>query len=102
MDVVKSDRRDSLAGTPGSAETADRLLSQEVLPEVELEDGDVEQPRCPYCTSLDITFETINQKVGFASILVAVPIPIPKNRWKCHACGREWKDSSQQISSDLV
>ncbi len=88
---------------PEDAETAERLLSQEVLPAIELEDGNVfEQPRCPYCRSLDITFEAINQKVGFASILVAVPIPIPKNRWKCHACGREWKDSSQEISSDLA
>jgi hypothetical protein len=87
---------------PEDAETAERLLSQEVLPAIELEDGNLfEQPRCPYCMSLDITFEAINQKVGFASILVAVPIPIPKNRWKCHACGREWKDSSQETSSDL-
>jgi hypothetical protein len=87
---------------PEDAETAERLLSQEVLPAIELEDGDVfEQHRCPYCTSLDITFEAINQKVGFASILVAIPMPIPKNRWKCHACGREWNDSSShEISSD--
>ena|ERR1700722_10190281 len=88
---------------PEDAETAQRLLSQEASPTIELEDGNVfEQPRCPYCMSLDIAFEAINQKVGLASILVAVPIPIPKNRWKCHACGREWKDSSQEISSDLV
>lgn len=86
----------------GDVEAAEELLSQEILPTIELENGDVyQQPRCPYCNSLDISFESLNQKVGMASILVAVPIPFPKNLWKCHACGRDWKDSSpQKTSSD--
>jgi Putative prokaryotic signal transducing protein len=85
---------------PQDGKIAEQLLSQEVLPTIELEDGDVyEQPRCPYCTSLDISFEALNEKVGLASILIAVPIPFPKNRWTCHTCKREWNDSDAQNAS---
>jgi Putative prokaryotic signal transducing protein len=86
---------------PQDVETGEQLLSQEVLPTIELEDGDVyEQPRCLYCTSLDISFEALNEKVGLVSILVAVPIPFPKNRWTCHTCRREWNDSDVQDASE--
>jgi hypothetical protein len=85
---------------PQDGKIAEQLLFQEVLPTIELEDGDVyEQPRCPYCTSLDISFEALNEKVGLASILIAVPIPFPKNRWTCHTCKREWNDSDAQNAS---
>ena len=93
---------------PADVETAEQLLSQEVLPTIELENGKVyEQPRCVYCTSLDISFEARNEKVGLApflglaSILVGVPIAFPKNRWTCHTCRKEWNDSApKDISSD--
>ena len=85
---------------PQDGKIAEQLLFQEVLPTIELEDGDVyEQPRCPYCTSLDISFEALNEKVGLASILVAVPIPFPKNRWTCHTFKRVWNDSDAQNAS---
>jgi hypothetical protein len=93
---------------PADVEIAEQLLSQEVAPTIELEDGKVyEQPRCPYCTSLDIRFEAQNENVrlapilGLASILAGVPIAFPKNRWTCRTCGREWNDSaSKGIPSD--
>jgi len=85
---------------PADVEAAEQLLSQEVFPTIELEDGKVyEQPRCIYCTSLDISFEARNEKAGLApflglgSIIVGVPIAFLKNRWTCHTCGREWDDS---------
>jgi len=82
---------------PEDVETAEELLSRKILPTIELEDGGVyEQPSCTYCNSLDISFEALNKKVGLASILIAVPIPFPKNLWKCHACGKEWENSFQQ------
>jgi Putative prokaryotic signal transducing protein len=86
---------------PQDVEIAEQLLSQEVSPTIELEDGKVyEQPRCPYCTSLDISFEARNEQVGLApilglaSLLVGVPIAFPKNRWACRTCGREWNNSA--------
>jgi hypothetical protein len=93
---------------PADVEAAEQLLSQEVLPTIELEDGEVyEQPRCLYCTSLDISFEGRNEVVGLApflglgSIIAGVPIAFLKNRWTCHTCGKEWDDSaSQTVSSD--
>ena len=93
---------------PADVEIAEQLLSQEVSPTIELEDGKVyEQPCCPFCTSLDIRFEAQNENVrlapvlALASILVGVPIAFPKNRWTCHTCRKEWNDSApKDISSD--
>jgi hypothetical protein len=88
---------------PADVEIAEQLLSQEISPTIELEDGKVyEQPRCPYCTSLDIRFEARHENVrlapvlGLASILVGVPIAFPKNRWTCRTCRGEWSDSASK------
>jgi hypothetical protein len=76
----------------GDAAAAEELLSQPIPSVVETDDIKYEQPRCPNCQSLDISFESLNTKVGLASIILAVPIPWPKRLWTCNACGRKWKE----------
>lgn len=54
--------------------------------------GSFEQPRCPKCSSVDITFEALNKPLSYGSAYLCVPIPFPKNTWKCESCGQHWKE----------
>jgi len=84
-------------------EVAENMLSQPIPETIALGEGEeYQQPRCPYCQSLNIGFEAIYQEIGLASIIVAVPVRLPKNRWKCRACNKEWSDpASKDYATDL-
>jgi hypothetical protein len=49
--------------------------------------GTYEQPFCPRCESLDITFEALNRPIAFGSAWLGVPVPLKRERWKCNSCG---------------
>ncbi|HKD83166.1 MAG TPA: hypothetical protein VKB58_00365 [Terriglobales bacterium] len=75
------------------ADAAVELLSQPIPAAFEVEDGgSFQQPTCPQCHSLDISYETLNKPVAYASAWIGVPIPLPRKRWKCHACRAEWQE----------
>jgi len=49
------------------------------------------QPRCPRCCSLDIGFEKLDRFWTYGLwLLLSIPIPVRKDRWKCYTCGSEW------------
>jgi hypothetical protein len=80
-------------------EAAEAILSQPI-PETIVMDGqdDFQQPSCPRCHSLDISFETLDAKVGATSILLLgfpLPSPVTNDYWHCHACGCNWTDDSE-------
>ncbi|HTV06495.1 MAG TPA: hypothetical protein VME86_14095 [Acidobacteriaceae bacterium] len=77
---------------PEDVAAAEELLSEPIPSVIETDDTSYEQPRCPHCQSLDIRFERLNQKVGLASIILAVPIPWPRKLWSCASCGAKWED----------
>jgi hypothetical protein len=77
---------------PEDTTSAEDVLSQSIPLTIEDEASLYEQPRCPFCKSLDVDFEALNPKVGLATILIAVPIPWPRNLWTCRTCGRNWKE----------
>ncbi|MGH9523241.1 MAG: hypothetical protein ACRD3E_12000 [Terriglobales bacterium] len=54
--------------------------------------GEVEQPRCPKCNSLDVAYQAIDKPTSVAAMFINLPIPIPADRWKCNACGQYWQD----------
>jgi hypothetical protein len=75
------------------ADAAAQILSQEI-PEKFSVDGaeDFEQPRCPQCKSLDISFEDSDKRVAYAGMLfVGFPIPLQRRRWRCQSCGYIWQ-----------
>jgi hypothetical protein len=84
---------------PEDVSAAEEVLSQPIPPFIESDGIDYEQPRCPFCQSLDINFEAINSKVGLASIILAVPIPWPKAQWTCRSCDRKWKEQPKTDSN---
>jgi hypothetical protein len=75
------------------AEAASQILSQEIPEKFSVEGaGDFEQPRCPQCQSLEISFEESDKRVAYAGMLfVGFPIPLQRRRWKCQSCGYVWQ-----------
>jgi hypothetical protein len=52
--------------------------------------GEFDQPRCPKCNSLDVTFVTEN-KIGASGIAgFGLSQLFDRDYWKCGACGQEW------------
>ena len=59
--------------------------------------GEFQQPRCPKCQSIDISFKELNKPVAFISAYLGLPIPLKRRGWKCHSCGHSWRQSDDAI-----
>ena len=87
-----------LGGVRLQVNEQDREVAQAVLaqpiPEQIQGDGEIpyDQPRCPRCGSLDIHYQGIHKRAGLASIILFVPIPIPKRAWICEDCDAQWRE----------
>jgi hypothetical protein len=76
------------------AETALELLNQPIPEMLDVEGiGNFEQPKCPHCQSLDISFEELNKPASYLSAYAGVPVPFHQQGWTCHACGNKWEES---------
>jgi Putative prokaryotic signal transducing protein len=81
------------------AEAALDLLEQPIPDEFDVEGvGQYQQPRCPKCQSLDITFEELNQSIAYVSAYILAPIPLHRKGWICHSCGQEWHAAEEKGS----
>ncbi|MGA8150656.1 MAG: hypothetical protein WB952_06880 [Terriglobales bacterium] len=82
---------------PEDAEAADEILKQPISEGFEVEGvGGYEQPRCPKCDSLDISFEELNKPIAYGSAWVGLPLPVHREAWRCHSCSHEWQDDSEE------
>jgi len=83
-------------------EAAEAILSQPIPESIAVAgELDYNQPHCPRCQSLDISFETLDLKVRAASmLLLGFPLPSPVNRdsWRCHTCGCSWTDDYENMA----
>lgn len=86
-----------IGGIKLSVKPEDALNAQKILDEPILEGlyvqgvGLYEQPRCPKCNSLDVSFHEI-APAAYLTMAVNVPIPLHRDGWRCHACNAEWQD----------
>lgn len=81
-------------------EAAEEILTQPIPEQILLdEDEHFDQPRCPSCSSLDIHFQAIHERLGMASELAFYPIPLPKRAWICASCRAEWRDDADSTES---
>jgi hypothetical protein len=81
-------------------EAAEAVLTQPIPEQIQLEDEiPFEQPRCPRCNSLDIHYQAIHERTGLASIILFVPIPVPKRAWICKDCGAEWREAPDDVKA---
>jgi hypothetical protein len=82
-------------------EAAYEVLQQPAPASMEVEGvGTYEQPSCPECHSLEISYEALNETVAYGSAWLGVPIPLKRNRWKCNACGHIWQDALSEEPED--
>jgi hypothetical protein len=84
------------------AETASKLLEQETPEKFDVDGvGEYDQPRCPRCQSLDVSYDELNKRIAYGGMLIAgIPIPVTSERWKCHACGNEWEDEAEPSKTE--
>jgi hypothetical protein len=84
------------------AEEGDQILKLGILERFNVEGvGEFEQPRCPQCWSLDISYEDLNKPVAYAcTFLFYLPIPIHRQRWKCQTCGYIWLPTGENTMRD--
>lgn len=82
---------------PEDVEAAEALLSQPIPEGFDYEEGSTfEQPRCPKCGSLDITFETLNKPIAYATAgFLHFPLPVKSEKWICNACGVRWVEDDE-------
>ena len=82
---------------PQDAESALKILDEPILEGIYVHGvGLYEQPRCPKCQSLDVTFQELDKPVAFVSAFLRVPIPLQRQGWRCHSCDAEWKDDGAE------
>jgi hypothetical protein len=76
---------------------AREVLDQPIPEEFSVEgDSHYQQPRCPKCYSLDISFEELNKEVAYTSAWLGMPIPLQQKSWKCLTCGRRWMEEKAE------
>ncbi len=76
----------------GDVEAAEAILSQPVPNEIAIpgQPGFM-QPRCPRCTSTDVTWERQGRKAALASLyLFSLPLPRGSESWHCNSCDLRW------------
>ncbi len=77
------------------AKAANEILNQPIPETVDVEGvGQYEQPKCPRCQSLDVSFQELNEFLSYGSAYLGVPIPVYHKAWTCRACGNEWEEES--------
>jgi hypothetical protein len=78
---------------PEDVEPANEILNQPIPEGFDATGtGEYQQPRCPSCNSLDVSFKRLNKPIAFASAYLGVPIPLRRRAWRCHSCQVEWED----------
>ncbi len=79
---------------------AKALLDQPILEGLYVHGvGLYEQPRCPKCNSLDVSFQELDP-AAYLSMAVNVPIPFHRSAWRCRACEAEWEDDDASGKAD--
>ena len=83
------------------ADAANEILNQPIPEGLDVEGvGNFEQPKCPQCRSLDVTYEELNKGVSYTAAYLGIPFPIYKKGWTCHACGNRWEEQSGALEQD--
>lgn len=74
------------------AEAATEILNQPIPENLDVEGiGNFEQPKCPNCQSLDVSYEELDKPVAYITAYAGIPVPTYKHGWMCHECGNQWE-----------
>ncbi len=84
--------------SPADASAAIAILSQPIPEKIETPEGEYEQPHCPQCGSLDVSFEELNKPIAYGSAYISLPLPVHNQGWKCHTCDHKWDAPADEIA----
>jgi len=85
------------------AEAASSLLEEGVPEKFDVEGvGEYEQPRCPTCQSLRISFRGLNKAVDYIGALLGGARPLHRSLWECDACGHQWPESNEKPPNNFL
>ncbi len=84
---------------PENVHAANAILDQPITEDLDFEGiEDYQQPRCPKCRSLDVSFEELYRPIAFGSLFVGLPMPVHRKGWICRACRHTWlKDQAEAV-----
>lgn len=86
-----------------NAEIASSLLDQGVPEKFDVDGvGEYQQPRCPKCQSLKISFRGLNKAVDYIRALMGGPRPLHRSLWECDACGHQWPESTEKPPNNFL
>jgi len=86
---------------PDDVEAANEILSQPIPEAIEVEGvGSYEQPKCPQCQSLDVSYQQLNKLVSYGSLYFGFPIPLETKAWTCQACHHTWEAPKSEPHED--
>ncbi len=76
-----------------NAEAANEILNQPIPENFDVEGvGDYQQPHCPQCQSMDVSFEELDKPTAYGSLFVSLPVPVRRKGWICHSCKHAWQE----------
>jgi hypothetical protein len=76
-----------------NVEAANEILNQPIPEHFDFEGvGDYQQPRCPKCQSMDISFEELDKPIAYGTLFVNLPVPVHRKGWICHSCKHAWPE----------
>jgi hypothetical protein len=85
------------------ADEASSLLEQPILDRFDVEGiGEFQQPRCPNCNSLEISFQGLNRPVDYTRALFGGPRPLHCSLWECDFCGHQWSESKEKPPANFL
>ena len=75
---------------------AKEVLEQPIPERIAFAEGEeYEQPKCPTCGSLNVSFQNIDEATAFGSAWIGIPLPYTLDRWECKDCEAIWKDDDE-------
>ncbi len=85
---------------PEDVAAANEILDSGIPSSFDVPDiGEYNQPRCPQCDSMDISFIGRNKIAAAGIIEYALSNLVNQNCWNCNACGHQWISASGQDGS---
>ena len=83
--------------------TASELFNQPVPERFDVEGiGEYQQPRCPNCNSLEVSFNGLNKAVDYTRALLGGPRPLRRSLWQCDSCGQQWPESGEKPPANFL
>jgi hypothetical protein len=80
---------------PKDADAANELLDETAPAKFDVEGlGEYQQPKCPKCSSMDVSDRAQDGYVKAAGFIAGLPLKSTRPGWTCKSCGNNWDDEN--------